>query len=205
MIEINNFNDLEKYINDFDVFIFDLDDTLYSEKDYVKSGFNAIGKEFSFIKDLSQLLWNAFINKKPAIDYVFDELNMSSKRDEALLIYRNHIPNIKLYDGVREFLLKLKKNKKIGIITDGRLEGQQAKIKALKLTKIVDKIIITDGLGGINFRKPNETAFIIIKEFFNSEYSKMCYIGDNINKDGVAPKKLGMTFFHFNNKDGLYR
>ena len=38
----------------------------------------------------------------------------------------------------------------------------------------------------------------------NVEYEQMCYIGDNIRKDFIAPEQLGMKAIWFRNKDGLY-
>ena len=32
----------------------------------------------------------------------------------------------------------------------------------------------------------------------------MCYIGDNIHKDFIAPEMLGMEWIWFRNPDGLY-
>ena len=32
----------------------------------------------------------------------------------------------------------------------------------------------------------------------------MCYVGDNIKKDFVAPEELGMRCIWFRNRDGLY-
>ncbi len=93
---------------------------------------------------------------------------------------------------------------KIGIITDGRPEGQRAKIKALNLDGYVDEIIITDEIGGIAYRKPCEAAFKYMQKRLNVEFSKMCYVGDNIKKDFVAPEKLGMRTIWFRNKEGIY-
>lgn len=205
MIEIDNILDVEECLDGIDVVIFDLDDTLYSEKDYVRSGYDAIAKAYPKIKDLSQKLWNAFLDKKPAIDYVLEQEGLLKEKDNCLAIYRNQKPIISLYSGVYEMLQRIGEDKKLGIITDGRIEGQKAKIEALGLEVLVDKIIITDELGGIEFRKPNIKAFVLMKEYFNTEYEKMCYIGDNIKKDGIAPEQLGMTFVCFQNKDGLYR
>lgn len=204
MIEINNILDVEKHLDGIDVVIFDLDDTLYSEKDYVRSGYNAIAKAYPNIKDLSQKLWNVFLDKKPAIDYVLEQEGLLKEKENCLAIYRNHKPTISLYPGVYEMLQRISKTKKLGIITDGRIEGQKAKIEALGLEELFNRIIITDELGGIEFRKPNTKAFILMKEYFNSEYSKMCYVGDNINKDGFAPKQLGIIFIFYKNCEGLY-
>ena len=107
-----------------------------------------------------------------------------------------------MYSGVEELLIRTKKKKKIGIITDGRPEGQRAKLKALNIN--VDKVIITDELGGTEYRKPNPKAFEIMQKELNTEFEKMVYIGDNIKKDFIAPQKLGMKYIWFKNPDGLY-
>ena len=44
MIEVERILDIEQYLYGIDTVLFDLDDTLYSEKDYVKSGYCAIAK-----------------------------------------------------------------------------------------------------------------------------------------------------------------
>lgn len=206
MITIDNILDVTQYLDNIDVVIFDMDDTLYSEKEYVKSGYNAIEKEFIEIANMSQKLWNAFFNNKNAIDYVLEQegLLTEENKNKALEIYRNHIPNIHLYDGIEDMLIQLKKTKKIGLITDGRPIGQRNKIKALNLEKYINEIIVTDELGGVEFRKPNSKAFELMQEKLKIPFEKMVYIGDNINKDFIAPEKLGMQVIYFRNKDGLY-
>lgn len=206
MITIDNILDVTQYLDNIDAVIFDMDDTLYSEKEYVKSGYNAIEKEFIEIADMSQKLWNAFLNNKNAIDYVLEQEGLLTEENKikALEIYRNHIPNIHLYEGIEEMLIKLNKTKKIGLITDGRPIGQRNKIKALNLEKYIKEIIVTDELGGVEFRKPNTKAFELMQERLKISLEKMVYIGDNINKDFIAPEKLGMKAIHFRNEDGLY-
>ena len=129
---------------------------------------------------------------------------MIEKKDEALRIYRCQKPDIHLYDGVSDMIERIRKTKKIGIITDGRPEGQRAKLKALGLMSIVDEIIITDELGGIEFRKPNEVAFRLMKERLQVAFERMVYIGDNIKKDFIAPNSLGMKSVWFSNRNGIY-
>ena len=204
MIEINNILDVEKHINDIEVVIFDLDDTLYLEKDYVRSGFEVVGKSFPQIDNFSKKLWEAFLKKEKAIDYVLNCENALSLKDDCLSIYRNHQPHISLLAGVPSMIKNISKTKHVGVITDGRPEGQRLKIQALGLDKLAEKIIITDELGGIEYRKPNKKAFEIMKEFFNVDFKKMCYVGDNLSKDGIAPEALGMKFIYFHNADGLY-
>ena len=203
MVIITNILEVEQHLDGITGVIFDLDDTLYSEKQYVRSGYKAVSKRLGN-EIFADKLWEYFEKGKPAIDELLNEMNCEDKKAECLEAYRFQEPNICLYDGVREMLERLKQNYKLGLITDGRPEGQKAKIKALRLGKYFDEIIITDELGGIDFRKPNARAFQILAERFSEEYNRMCYIGDNIHKDFIAPKELGMKVIYFKNVDGLY-
>lgn len=207
MIEITEITDVIKYSDGIEAMIFDLDDTLYPEKSYVRSGYKVISEEYPHIDNMQEKLWNVFLCGGRAIDEVLEAEGILSsyEKEKCLNIYRFHKPEISFYDGVYDMLISLRKRgKKIGIITDGRPEGQRAKIEALGLENLVDEIIVTDELGGIEFRKPNSAAFEKMQKLMNVSFYGMAYVGDNIKKDFVAPEKLGMRSIHFVNKDGLY-
>ena len=46
MIKVYSILDAEPYLLQFDAILFDLDDTLYSEKDYIRSGFHQVAMLF---------------------------------------------------------------------------------------------------------------------------------------------------------------
>ena len=69
---------------------------------------------------------------------------------------------------------------------------------------LVDDIIITDELGGIQFRKPCDIAFRIMQNKWRVPFEQIIYVGANINKDFQAPKQLGMRYLYFANQDGIY-
>lgn len=127
-------------------------------------------------------------------------------KERCLSIYRNHKPDIHLYAGVEDMLKEIhERGLDIGIITDGHPEGRRKKMTALGLEPIVDEIIITDELGGPDFRKPCGKAFYLMRDMIGKGgYSTMCYVGDNIKKDFIAPKEFGMRCIWFRNKDGVY-
>ena len=184
--------------------IFDLDDTLYSEKQYVRSGYVKIA-EYLGDKTAAEKLWSYFEQGKRAIDELLAEINRPDLKDKCLEVYRNQMPDITLYDGVAELIGELKsKGVKVGIITDGRVEGQKNKLKALGLDNLVDDIIITDELGGVQFRKPNDISFRIMQCRWKIPFEQMIYVGDNPSKDFKAPRQLGMRWLYFDNPDGLY-
>ena len=204
MIKILNILGVEKHLEDITGVVFDMDDTLYSEKHYVASGYKKIA-EYLNKPNAAQELWGYFEAGKLAIDEYLKRNSMLELKEKCLDVYRTQVPDIQLYDGVYELLVHIKNsNKKLGIITDGRVEGQKNKISALGLEKLVDDIIITDDLGGVQFRKPNEAAFRIMQSKWQIPFDKMVYIGDNIKKDFIAHEKLGMKYIYFCNSDDLY-
>ena len=193
--------------NEIEAVIFDLDDTLYNEIDYVKSGFRAAAKVMSGVENAYEKLYAAFSEKKSAIDEVLKNEGITDEetKNKCVRAYREQIPDIALSPEVSELLEKLKKdNIKIGIITDGRPEGQRNKIKALGLEKYADEIIITDEIGGVMFRKPNDISFRIMQRRLNVPFNRMIYVGDNTGKDFIAPKQLGMNVLHYKNPAGIY-
>ncbi len=207
MLEINNLCYAEKFLLQKAVVIFDLDDTLYSEKDYVRSGFAEVARHFKEIHNMENKLWDAFVSGKQAINYVLAQEGMFSDEtiDLCLNIYRNHQPKISLYSDANKLLRSLINHGiHLGMITDGRPEGQRAKIDALKIGHCFEKIIITDELGGESFRKPNTAAFEKMQVYFNVPYESMVYVGDNLKKDFIAPNLLGMDSIYFKNPEGLY-
>lgn len=204
MISVDNILDVEQYLDDVEGVIFDLDDTLYSEKDYVKSGYKVVARLLGD-EALADRLWIYFENGKPAIDKVLNELGCIGRKEECMEAYREQMPEIKLYDGVVELILELKsKGIKVGIIKDGRVTGQKRKLQALGLDKLIDDIIITDELGGTQFRKPCDIAFRIIQRRWELPFEQMVYVGDNAEKDFQAPKQLGMRSIFLRNKEGIY-
>ena len=181
--------------------IFDLDDTLYSEKEYVRSGYKAVSDYLG--GRYEEELWNSFEAGKPAIDELLKELRRENEKAKVLSVYRSHQPDIHLYPGVTEMIEELKaKSIKVGIITDGRPEGQRNKLEALGLD--IDDVIIADELGGIQFRKPCDIAFRILMTRWRLNPADVIYVGDNPSKDFQAPQQLGMKSVYFNNAEGLY-
>lgn len=195
--------------------IFDLDDTLYNEIDYVRSGFRAVAKyletflnqkEEEIFYDLMEIFE---LDKGNVFNKLIKRYNLENCSEDIILrcidIYRNHYPDIKLSVQTENLLHYLKdRNYKLGIITDGRPQGQKNKIKALDLEKFVDYIIITDELGGVSFRKPHTLAYLKMKEYFNVEAEQIVCVADNPAKDFITPNKLGMLTVMVKNKKSIH-
>jgi putative hydrolase of the HAD superfamily len=193
--------------------IFDLDDTLYLEREYVFSGFKEIDKfllkdhklkgfykiaKYFFEKGERDKIFNLSLKE---LDFSFDENFILSLID----LYRDHEPNITL---TRDsfWALNKYKNSNLGLITDGHSNSQIRKIKALRLKRYLKKIIVTDELGK-KYWKPNPKAYKLIENYFHkdSEPQNFFYIGDNPIKDFISPKKLGWITIQISRKDSVYK
>ncbi|MGL4652174.1 HAD family hydrolase [Cetobacterium sp.] len=196
------------------IIIFDLDDTLISEKDYIKSGFDIISEEiakkYKMEIDLIRIKMDSLFldNSNNLFNRLLDNFDCDYDQEYIkylIKIYRNHSPKIKLYDDAKELLDYLHSNNyQMGLITDGYKEAQRKKIEILDIEKYFEYIVVTDELGR-EFWKPSEIPYKIIKENFKCDYSDMVYIGDNIEKDFVTANRLGIETFHIIRDDGVYR
>lgn len=211
IIQIQSLEKVQELVKDMEAVIFDLDDTLYLEKEYVKSGFKEVAKCLPEIDNACEKLYGFFLEKKTAVDELLHEENIFTEelKKKCLEVYREHMPQLYLSEAAESLLNALKGNgKKIGILTDGRVNGQKNKIKSLGLERFADEILVTDELAGnsspVNFRKPNEIGFWVLKERFQTAFCKMAYIGDNPSKDFKAPQRLGMRSIWYRNAEGLY-
>ena len=103
LITIDKITDVEKHLDGIEAVIFDLDDTLYPEKEYVKSGFKKLSEHFK-MPELESELWQSFERGGKPIDDVFNARGIINLKDEALHVYRFQEPDINLFDGVAYML-----------------------------------------------------------------------------------------------------
>ncbi|MFI4913273.1 MAG: HAD family hydrolase [Sedimentisphaeraceae bacterium JB056] len=202
-----------RLIDDVKYIVFDLDDTLYPELDYCKSGFMAISEKVSYLHGLKKelvfgCLWNLFSNgdKRKVFNGMFEEFNIKYNQDDIVSlvkIYRNHFPDINLPEESLFVLNKLKGACKLGLLTDGYMPAQELKVKSLGIENYFDRIVYTELLGRENW-KPSSAGFEIIMEeddFLPSEY---IYIADNPLKDFSGPSKLGWRSVWLKRQAGIY-
>lgn len=176
------------------LYVLDIDDTLYLERDYVRSGFCAIDRwlaENRNMEDFFERAWALFERgvRGNIFDTVLEDLGIFDKELVSHLVhlYRVHHPDISLQSDAMGFLKKYNQDD-LAIITDGYSLAQWAKIRALNLEQYVDKIIVTDDWGK-EFWKPNPRAYILAQD---GRSPKECvYIADNPLKDFEVPVKLG--------------
>ncbi|WP_179119655.1 HAD family hydrolase [Ensifer adhaerens] len=179
------------------VLVFDLDDTLYLERDFAASGFRAVDAWLS--RHAGVKAFAAHCEAAFAAGHrgrVFDEAlaAMGFGYDPKLVaklvaVYRGHAPTIALAADARSYLERPRTSRR-AIITDGPAATQRAKVQALGLEALVDLVIFTDSWGR-EFWKPHARAFETIEAWAEVGPENLVYIADNPVKDFVTPRRRG--------------
>lgn len=178
-------------LSNFDVVVFDLDDTLYSELDYVLSGYHFLSEliERLYLKTTYRTFIEALNLKVPDVfSYVIEKHDLPKTiKEHLILAYRYHTPNIKLHEGVIFILEQLRgKNIPMYLITDGRGITQRLKISSLGIETFFESVFISEEVG---VGKPEPDSFIAIQCLHPDK--SIVYVADNPRKDFIAPNQLG--------------
>lgn len=177
-------------LSHYDVVVFDLDDTLYDEIDFVESGYLFLAQQIQRLYDEStdHFFLDCLKDRQPdVIGKVLSQFNLPScLKSDLINVYRYHMPSISVNSSVRSLLGRLSQKKiPMFIITDGRSFTQRQKLFALDIIDYFEEVYISEEIG---VGKPDLRSFKEIdKQFPNS---KKVYIGDNPTKDFIAPRLL---------------
>lgn len=184
------------------VVLYDLDNTLYDERQYFLSAYSAIsdyiaksyGVETPKIYDVMVGLLN---EKGSLYPYLFNDtltklgLSYDLKYIKRLVsIFHSVEPNILLYEDAKFAIEELKKrNYKLGLITNGNIKSQRAKVKRLGVTSYFDKIVYCDQSKS---EKPSSEPYKTMLRSLNLGADEVVYVGDNPYVDFYGAKQLGL-------------
>jgi putative hydrolase of the HAD superfamily len=189
--------------------VFDVDDTLYLERDYVVSGFRAVGQWAAE--------WLSIVGFDTRCIELFESGQRGNVFDAALLacghpsnpdlisglvaIYRSHIPQIGMIADAAHAIGQIRPLWPIAVITDGPVISQSRKCEALGLPGIAHPIVLT-GTMGDKFHKPQPGAFELVASQVAAR--RFVYVADNPAKDFIAPRQLGWHSVRIRREAGLH-
>jgi putative hydrolase of the HAD superfamily len=210
------------YVPGLALVAFDLDDTLFPERAFVRSGFRMVSEYLQREGFASEPLigrMEALFNAG-ARDHVFDTVLAEAgiAPTAALIrrlveIYRSHClpegpvkPDIQLYPDAERALGRFRvRGLKLGLVTDGPLAAQKAKVDALGLADVLDVVTLTDERGQ-EFWKPNPQVFREMADRFHLDPQSCVYVGDNPSKDFAGPEAAGWRpSIYLRRPEGFYR
>lgn len=191
--------------------VFDLDDTLYPESQFVASGMTAVAywaaQQFAFPekRTLEQL---AELMRRGVDGHTFDHwLAMHGLPQDLAAgmvdVYRGHEPAISPYPGVVRLLESLRRECRLGMVTDGHWAVQQRKVVALGLDPYFHTIVYTDERGR-EFWKPSPESFQYVLDRLGVSAAAAIYVGDNPKKDFRGARETGMATVRIRHAGGLH-
>lgn len=169
--------------------IFDLDDTLFAERDYLLSAYREISRRLE--REIGFDAARAYEIMTTTNANAFDALTsaIGGARDDIWMvdIYRTHIPDIVLAPGVADALATLRcLGYQMGILTEGRSLTQSNKIEALGLRRFMTAgpMIATPRCRGGEGKSFAAYAA-------SNKADRYISVGDNPAKDFAEPNTLG--------------
>jgi putative hydrolase of the HAD superfamily len=178
-----------------EVVVLDIDDTLYLERDYARSGFRAV-EAATAIPGFADAAWQLFLDgvRGDTFDRALASLDQPSEPGrvaELVAIYREHEPAIALTPDAASLLADLQAaGRPLAAVTDGPLASQRAKARALDLAAVCGTVVFTAELGS-GFGKPHPRAFEAVQELTGRPHAAHLYLADNPAKDFGGPLALG--------------
>lgn len=181
---------------------FDLDDTLYPERQFALCGFRACGEwakaQFGvdgLAEEMTRLLDTGMLGK---LFKMVLESHVPDHRPEHLVAlreaYRGAAAELSLFDDAHWALEHYAAKGPLGLITDGTHTVQRKKVTALALEPRFHEIVYTDALGEDRaYFKPHPMAFERVAAAIGVPGDRFVYVGDNPVKDFVAPNAMGWT------------
>jgi FMN phosphatase YigB (HAD superfamily) len=189
--------------------VFDLDDTLISNKDFIINRAELLFYQYQNIfSDKNEYLINviALLNEGKApilIDEICLKYKVVDKKNEILNFYRKCFPKkLTYYNDVYSTLYKLKTTGyKLYVLTDNPINTQKKKISLFPYSYFFDYIFYTDN---IKNSKPDLNAFNLVSESTNLKNEQLVMVGDNFYRDCIGSINAGFNFaFHISRKDGM--
>ena len=205
----------------YNTLLFDLDDTLLDfEKAEEQAFFRTLNENniniedgmFDRYKSINKVLW-----KNYEMGLIEQADLMIQRYNDLFTIYNikkdpNHINNCYLnnlmfgnftIDGAKEFLINVKKDCKIYVVTNGKSKTQRKRLADSEINELVEKIITSEEAG---FRKPFKGFFdYTFKELNISSKEKTLLIGDSLSADikGALDYGIDACWFNVKNKDRI--
>lgn len=176
------------------VVAFDLDDTLFPERDYLHSAYREIASILSakYGIDRGGCLDAMLAGGFDALISLLDDRAIAHEEDVMWCVdrYRHHKPDISLSPIVKSTLSGLKqRGVAIALITDGRITTQTLKIEGLGLNDYIspEDISISEAIGA---DKSQPLPFLRVMQR-HPDAERYVYVGDNPTKDFFHPNALG--------------
>ena len=183
--------------------LFDLDDTLYGYRAFVRSGFRALASRLAVERGLParavlRVLRQALVGGAHGreLQVLCDRFALPlSLVPSFTAIIREHAPALTLPHESRHVLQALAANWRVGIVTNGSAHIQRRKVAALGVERYVDTVVYATEHGDFT-GKPSAAAFETALARLSVEPASAVFVGDDWQADMVGASAVGMHTIH---------
>lgn len=200
-------------LSGIELVVFDLDDTLYLERDFAVGGFAAVADVLArrYGGDASKLRDEMISLQQDGRRDVFQVvLTKLAKRcepqivDDLVELYRTADRVIDMCDDADRAVEQLRGlGLKLAVLTDGPVGSQRTKVRLIGLADRVECVVYT-AEHGEGFAKPGRAGFELLERQFGLSGARCLYIGDNERKDFAGPNGLGWETVKVVREGALY-
>ena len=191
--------------------VFDMDDTLYPERQFVLSGFRAVANWLEPRAGLPadrclaelQSFYEAGVRGDTFDRWLTGHGFPTTWAPGMVEVYRDHEPLLDPFPGVRELLARLRLSVKLGLLSDGYLAVQRRKLAALGLADQFDAVVFSDAWGRAAW-KPSTRPFLEALRLLDTPATAAIYVADNPAKDFLGARQIGMGTIWLRRPGGEY-
>lgn len=109
---------------------------------------------------------------------------------------------LQLYPGVRDVLDVLRKNYRLGAVSDGQKHWAIPELRSVGLLDYFDPILVSSSFG---YRKPDRRMFELALLKMNLTAPEVIFIGNDMFRDVFGAGRLGMKTIFFQSNQGDHR
>jgi len=186
--------------------LLDLDETLYSREQAFWSWIElearaAPGAETLDRQKVAALDQRGRGDKQTLLEYLDSVFAWRQTHDVRLQRFRGGIATtVRLAPGVRESLVRIARQYKLGLVTNGTGATQRAKLQALALDDLFDPVLISEEVG---VRKPDVRIFELALAAWGLPPESVLFVGDDPISDILGAKAAGMRALGVGHEDGI--
>ena len=169
----------------YKLYVFDLDDTLYRETDYLFAAYRRIGEflasgDAGRAREYTRFLCDSFVSdgRQGLFQRLLDRYQLKVPVEQLLDVLRSTDCPLELFATMRAVLDELvQSGKHVAVLTNGNLRQQQQKITNLKFAQLYPGIEIV--YAATIASKPSPAAVLQLMAAYHTEAAQTIIIGDS--------------------------
>ncbi|MGC4093318.1 MAG: HAD family hydrolase [Polyangiaceae bacterium] len=184
----------------------DLDETLHSREAafwaWIESEAERVGKSATLDRArIAELDARGRGEKEPLLGYLDEVFGWAECGEQRVERFRAGVSRFaKLGPGVRELLVRLGAEYRLGLVTNGTSATQRAKLSSLGIERLFDPIVIS---GEVGVRKPDARIFELAMAGWGLPRESILFVGDDPVSDIQGAMNAGMRTLRVGGDDGI--